>query len=471
MYKIGIIGLLIFNTATAQELSFKWSKKLPSKAVVNYCGAAGNAIFATQIQDSKTILLHSFDNSLLLKQQDTLILAEKNQQYLTSFSADSQLVHVIVQNENRKQTNILFIKSSFQHPEQPSTAVAAQLKDGYMGIVYAYYSQDRSKLLLTNFSFKAATQTTIRDFIVINTAKGNVQFSGTVSYEGSSQQIGVANNGTAWFSALQVYSWKKRIAEKPKTQQKIILIKPDNTEKELTIRFENKYSPSVDILEDNNNTLYFTGFAYENDAKVNRLSASEWYIYKVDAENGLVTDSAFTSFTGLYPENKLKEEDRLPYTIKQLYKRNDGGYTILAEQYQIISGQYSTSQKYNDIACIQLQKDFRFEAAVRIPKLQYGTDNPSFISSFINDTVYIIYNDLTENLYADGDKLSYPSNKQNKNGLFLIRIDNKLTYNKQLLYDYASGEPMPQLLSSFSQNNQTVLLPAEAQIGILTIKK
>jgi hypothetical protein len=460
----------MFNRASSQNLSFKWSEKVQTKGIIKYCGISTNLFFTSQIQDTRTVLFRSFDSTLKLKKEDTLISANKNEEYLTSFATDSHYVHVIAQKESRKQTKIFLIKTSLNNSFQTNTSEVAELKDGYRGFVFTYYSQDRSKLLITNSNFIAKTSTNERNFVVINTASGDVQFSGSTSIQGVNEQIGVANNGTVWLSALQVYSWKNRLVEKPKTQQKIIFVTPDTKEKEFTIRFDDKYTPGFDFIQSNAGEWYITGFAYDNNSKVNRLSISELFVYKVDSESGIVTDSTFTNFTGLFPENKLNLEDRLPYTIKHLYKRNDGGYTVLAEQYQFIIGQYSNSQKYNDIACIQLSKDFSFESVVRIPKLQYGTDNPSFLSTVIGNTVYLIYNDLTENLNAEGDKLSYPSNKQNKNGLFLISIDNKGKYKKQLLYDYSSGEPMPQILLSTVLNNDTILLTADSQIGTVIIK-
>jgi hypothetical protein len=471
MYRIGFIVLFIFSKSSAQNLSFKWSEKVPPKGILNYCGTAVNQIFTSQTQGTEMILLRRFDSSMQLKEEDTLMLTNKNEEYLTSFVTNSHFVYVTAKKVSKKQTNILLSKNSLQNLSQHATSVAADLKDGYRGMVMFYYSHDKSKLLITNYNFIAATQTIKRDFIVINTASGDVQFSGNLSAEGGYDHIGVANNGMVWLSAWQINSWKNRLVEKPKKLVKLFFTTPDSKSSEFTIRFETKYTPDVDIIQGEGSKLYVTGFAYNNDSKASRLSESELFVYTVDSEKGVVTDSAFTSFTGLYPDRRLNEYDKLPYTTRHIYKRNDGGYTLLAEQYQFIYGQYSNSQKYNDIVCIQLSKDFAFQSVVRIPKLQFGSNNPSFISTSINDTVYLFYNDLKENENAEGDNLSYPSNKQSKNGLFLISIDNTSKYTKQVLYDYSSGDPIPQILSSFVLNKHSILLSADGQIGTVTIKK
>jgi hypothetical protein len=467
MYRIGFILLLIFSKVAAQDLSFKWSEKVPAKGIIKYCGTSANHFFTSQIQDARTVLLRRFDSALQLKKDDTLVLTNKNEEYLTSFATDSHFVHVIVQRESRKQTNILLIKTSLQNPLQATTTVVGVFKDGYRGIVFAYYSQDKSKLLITNFNFVAKTLSIDRDFVVINTASGNVQFTGNTSIQGFNDHIGVTNNGLVWLNAEQIYSKQIRLLEKTKTQQKIVFISSDNKANEYIIRFDTKYTPGVDIIEGEGSDLYVTGFAYDNDSKASRLSESELFIYTVDSEKGTVTDSSFTSFSGLYPDGRIKVDDRLPYTLKSIYKRNDGGYTLLAEQYQFISGQYSATFKYNDLACIQLSKGFKFESVARIPKVQYGTDNPSFLSTVIGDTVYLIYNDLTVNLNAVDDNLSYPSNKQSKNALFLVTINKNGKFRKEVIYDYASGKPIPQILSSFVLNSHTMYLAADAQVGIL----
>lgn len=469
MYRIGFILLLMYNEASSQHVSFKWSEKVSSKGIINNCGTSASHFFTSQMQDTRTVLFRRYDSSLQLKKADTLVLPNKNQQYITSFTAEARLVHIIAQKEKKNQINILLIKNSFDESLQNTASVVAELKDGYKGNVFAYYSEDRSRLLITNFNFEAATATIKREFIVINTASGTVQFSGTVSIQGANEQIGVANNGMVWLSAIQIYSWKNRLVEKPKTLQKIIFIAPGNRYSEFNIQFDTKYTPGVDFVQGEGSELYVTGFAYDNDSKASRLSDCELFIYKVDSEKGMVADSAFTSFTGLYPGMRLKEDDRLPYTVKHIYKRTDGAYTLLAEQYQLITGQYSATQKYHDIACIQLNKDFKFESVTRIPKLQSAADNPSFISTLWRDSIYLVYSDHKENLHAEADNLNYPSGKQTRNALFLVTIDKKGQVRKEVIYDYSSGMPVPQILSGFMLNSHTMIFPAEGQIGTLRI--
>lgn len=65
-------------------------------------------------------------------------------------------------------------------------------------------------------------------------------------------------------------------------------------------------------------------------------------------------------------------------------------------------------KKYNDIACIRLKEDFTIDTVFRIPKLQFGGDNASFLCSYLNDTLYILYSDHQNNLNVTGDNLSVP---------------------------------------------------------------
>lgn len=360
------------------------------------------------------------------------------------------------------------MRQSLTNTGNPTLTPVGELKDGYRSLVYAYLSPDHSHLLVTNFSIKVSTQTITRDFVLINTRTGSVVSTGTTSIEGGNESIGVTNTGLIWTSAIQNQSKYNKLLAKVKSQYKVIFTKPDNTTTEYVLRWDNKYTPGIDIIDGDGTTAYLTGFAYENDAKLNTGKGNELYVYTLNTETGLITDSAFTMLNGLYPPNRLKEEDRLPYTVRGIHKKADGSYALLAEQYQLITGQYGVTQKYNDIASVQLQKDFTVSSLTRLPKMQYGSDNPSCLAVFTGDTIDLFYNDLKENDNAPEDKLAYPSNKSIKNALFHIRIDAANKPTKQILYDYANGEPVPVIKGSIVEKGEVVLM-AEGMMGVMKI--
>ena len=463
MHKYHIIFLFLFSTLQAQQIH--WSEKVSSKGVLDYAGRAGNFYFTTQPQGTDKVLLHRFDADLKLVKEDILLIP-KGHNYLLSFVTPTEFVHVVTQNENRKPTTVLLLKSNLDNLSQTTTTLAAELKDGYRGVVYAHYSPDRSRILITNFSLKPSTSTINREFIVLDTRTGTVQFSGSSTINGLNDEIGVTNTGLVWVTAMQITSKQIRLLEKTKIQQQIIFIRPDNQTGSYILRRDTKYIPSVDVVAGEGSTVYFSGFAYDNDTKGGRIPDNELFIYTVDCEKAQVTDSAFTTVSGLYPANRLKAEDRLPYTIKQLHKKSDGSYTLLAEQYQFVAGQYSATSKYNDIACVQLNKDFSYATVTRIPKMQYGSDNPSFLSVWSGDTLHLFYNDHKDNLNAEEDKIIYPANKTVKNALFHVWLDGANKPTKQILYDYANGEPMPVIKGSLVENGEVVVV-AEGMMGLM----
>lgn len=469
MLRLVSIFLLISTPALSQPLSFKWSDKVPTKGLVNFSGIRANQFFTSQSTDAKTVLLRTFDADLKLVQEETLPVDGKNEDYLMSFVSDSFFVGIKAVTPGKKATILSFTKYNLFQKTEPTTTVVSEMKGGYRGFVFAYYSQDRSKILITNFAFKASTQTTERDFIVVDTKKASIMYSGTMSSEGNSDDVGVSNEGLAWFSLTQNYREDGKRFGKIRFRQRILFYSTTGISNDLIIQLNGKYTPGLDIVQGTSNNLFLAGFAYEDGADSKNLSKGELYIYSVNAINGKLLDSVFTPFNGLYPEGKVKLEDRLPYSIRSIYPTSTGGYIVLAEQYQFIIGQYANSQKFHDIAVIRLGKKFEFESATRIPKRQFGIDNPSFISTLVNDTLYLLYNDHIENLNAAPDEIRYPANKQEKNGLFLLTIDGNLNPTKKLLYRYDSGQPMPDILKSYKLTDRKFVLPAEAQWGMLRV--
>lgn len=469
MLRLISIFLLISTTSLSQPLSFKWSDKVPTKGLVNFSGIKGSQFFTSQNTDEKTVLLRTFDADLKIVQEETLAVDGKNEDYLMSFVSDSFFVGVKAITPGKKATILTFTKYNLFQKTEPITTVVSEMKGGYKGFVFAYYSQDRSKILITNFAFKASTQTTERDFIVVETKTAGILYSGTMSSVGSNDDIGVSNEGLAWFSVTQSYREDGKRFGKFKARQRTIFYNATGISNDFTIQLDGKYTPGLEIIQGTGSNLYLTGFAYEDGADSRNLSKGELYFYRMNAVNGRLIDSVFSPFDGLYPEGKVKLDDRLPYSIRSIYPSNTGGYIVVAEQYQFIIGQYSNAQKFHDIAVLRLSKNFEFEAAMRIPKRQFDVDNPSFISTIINDTLYLLYNDHLENLEAAPNDIRYPANKQEKNGLFLVTIDENLKPTKKLLYRYDSGEPMPNILQSYKLTDRKFALPAQAQWGVLRV--
>lgn len=455
--------LFVFtDRCLAQTPRFNWSEKFSTKGEFRFVGFKDSSVYSVQHRGKNDPVLRSFTPGLKLKEETILSFSgdEDPDNYLLSFVSDTGLVHVSYLHD-KKRDSMFILTGGIRF---------FSMKAGSTSFVQAFYSADRSKLLICNFYYHRKTRNADRDFIVLSTATGALLYSGTFSYNyilETPESIDLDNLGNAYFGYATYQHTGSKLSGKSLAIHHIKLFSPRGTDTVFTFSFPGKYIPGMDVIQYNNNSTYIAGLAYDDDVKASRTSSADLFLYRIDPVRLLYTDSVYTTVHGLYPEGKLKEDDRLPYTIRHIYEKTTGELIVVTEQYQQIINQYATKEKYNDIACIQIKTDHCFGSLVRIPKLQSDLDNPSILGTFIDDKVFLLYNDLQENLSATSEAVKYVAHKKDKNGLFLITIGEDLTYKKELLYGYDAGQPIPVLRTGYAIDSRTIFLCSDEQVGLL----
>lgn len=461
-----ILFFSLYNPIFAQQPFINWSQPFTSKGNFNFAGLQDSNFVVIQNRTDKEVVVRSFSPALAATAETVLPFAgpEPPASYLISFISDSGLVHTRYQYDRKK--DLMTISTDRSGKIQ----VLAAMKAIPQSFVYAVFSANRSKLLICNFYYHRKTNTVERDFVVLSTSANQVLYSGTFAFNsltGTSGEIKVDNLGNAYFGSTTYQRSSSKLSGKLHATQQVTVFTTNGRSVVFSVDFPGKYIPGIDIIQEHNKAVYITGFAYEEATRATRLTSADLFLYRIDPVQLVYTDSVYTTVNGLYPEGKLKEDDRLPYTIRHIYEKTTGGLVVIAEQYQQVTSQYSTKEKYNDIACIGLNSDQSFQTMARIPKLQFDFDNPSFLSTFIQDKVFLLYNDLQENLHSTGESVQYVANKKDKNGLFLVTIGQDFKYKKELLYGYDSGQPMPVLKTGYAIDNRRILLCSDEQVGLL----
>lgn len=476
MFRIVLVLIVFSNKIIAQNPAFKWSDKTTIKGDVNFCGTKQGLLFTT-VSNGKTVTIQSYNADLSLKGETNLPFdnSDNPDEYLMSFVADSQIVHVKYNfSKKDKLCHIFFDKTNFDFTPHSSHSSFATIKADKYHFIQAYYSPDRSKLLIHNQVFNAKTGMIDWAFSVVNVSTSTLLYSDVLSfnsYKETLENFSIDNAGNLYFQLTEYFREGSKLFGKPKTKNRVLVFLTTGNKKEFSFDNQGKYFSSIDIVQGDDNNIYFVGLAYDEATSAGRLSASEMLIAKYNPSLNKVTDSSFVTINGLFPDRRLDENDRIPYSIRNIYKKMDGGYIIVAEQYQMIIKQYSNLVKYNDIACIQLKDNFTVESVTRIPKLQFGGDNASMLCNYVHNKLYILYSDHLNNLDATQDKLQYPAGNKEKNGLFLITLEAGGSYKKELLYGYDSGKPMPIIKKSFSINEHSIFLTAADCIGLLTFTR
>ena len=102
--------------------------------------------------------------------------------------------------------------------------------------------------------------------------------------------------------------------------------------------------------------------------------------------------------------------------------------------------------------------------------------NPSILSTYYNDKVYIVYEDLEKNADAEGDKDTKRSTKSlfsssSRNALFLMTVAPSGEMKKEVIYSYKESKIRPRILTSMVATKNEIILNADDQIGVLKISK
>lgn len=472
-YRIFIL-LLLFNQSFAQTLTFKWADKVITEGDFHFCGRADSIMYTVQKKNNKTVYIRSYKPGLDLKNETTVAFdnAASPSSHLLSFVSGTGLTHL--QYFFSKKDDQFRVSTSSWDPALNHPAGLADLltmKANSYTMLQAYFSGDRSKLLLHNSYFQRKTAMIDQEFAVLDVATGKVLFKGICSYSFERESPGtvsVDNDGNAYFGLTEYIRTGSKLSGKRKTREKLFVFLKEGTKKEYSFSYEGRYMQGIEVIQGEDNIVYVAGFSYGEGTKETSLSEAGLFIGQFSKDRLSLGDSAVITVKGLFPEKKLDEDDRIPYTVRNIYKKTTGGFVVVAEQYQSIVGQYSNTHKFNDIACIQLKNDLSFESATRIPKRQFGADNPSIICNFLNDRLYILYNDRQENLNATDEDIQYPANNKEKNGLFLLTIEPGGQQKKELIYGYDTGKPIPVIAHCYVMDNRTVFLSSGEQAGVLT---
>jgi hypothetical protein len=204
----------------------------------------------------------------------------------------------------------------------------------------------------------------------------------------------------------------------------------------------------------------------------------------IDCKTTTLKSSTKYELEGLYPEKPKKAEDYVPYKVRNIFYKKDGGSVVVAEQYKLVvvtrSTQYGTTTSYYyyycDIAVIQINDKSEVVSVSKMPKYQMNAKNPSIVSTHFDGSTYIVYDDLEKNATAEGDKDTKKSTSgfftsDSKNALFLLTIAPSGEMKKEVIYSYKDSKIRPYIKGSSVISKNEIMLNANDQIGVLKIMK
>lgn len=492
-----VLFLLLVSSAHSQEVELRWAEKIKTKDYVSILGGKDGMYFTKHRDDDKQLVCRSYDQNMKLKNEKVVNfnLDSKKYIYLNAYFVKDKIIHFIKDFNRKTDRNILLAAvTDLNLKTNVETFIVDEADEKVSEFGSINISPDSTKFVVYSETRGKRKDPSILNFKVYDTALKDVLLDKAVELpiktkNFSKETIGVDNVGNVYVLA-KVFKEKD---EKEKDQSayyyKLVVFNKDEKAIEFDFDYPNKDIESINIIPGKNNTLICTGFlkilnkGFFGKGKKTLIS-DEMFSSIIDSKTLTLKSAKNYEIEGLYPEKPKKAADYVPYKVKDIFYRADGGAVVVAEQYKLVvitttgaNGMTHTSYQYYycDIAVIHISNTSEVESVSKMPKYQLNAGNPSIISTYSKGVTYVVYEDLEKNIEAENDKETKRSTKSwlsssSKNALFLMSVAANGEMKKEIIYSYKESKIRPRVNASVVVSPNEILLNADDQIGLLKIK-
>lgn len=495
MRYLNLLLFLLTFSAYSQNVELKWAEKIKTKEYVSILGGKDGKYYTRHRDDDKNLVCRSYDKDLNLKDEKivSFSLDEKKYVYSGAYFVKDKIVHFIREHVRKEDKNYFYgAITDLSLNTSNKTIVLDEADEDAVVFGERNISPDSTKIVVYHELKGKKKDPSTLNFKVYNTSFTEVLLDKTVQLpikakNFTKETIGVDNLGNV-FVLAKIFKEKE---EKEKDQSlfyyKLVVFNKDASPKEFDFDYPNKDIESIDIIPGENNTLICTGFlkilnkGFFGKGKKTLIS-DEMFTSIIDSKTLALKSANKYELEGLYPEKPKKAEDYVPYKVKDIFYRKDGGSVVVAEQYKLViithHTQHGTTTTYRyyycDIAVININNKSEVESVSKMPKYQLNAGNPSIISTHVDGSTYIVYEDLEKNVDAENDKETKRSTKSmfsssSRNALFLLTIAPSGEMKKEIVYSYKESKIRPRIMSSRVLSKNEIMLNADDQVGVLKI--
>lgn len=319
------------------------------------------------------------------------------------------------------------------------------------------------------------------------------------------QKVRINNTSDVILSGIEYHEKRKTKSDKlPNYKYHIIGIFNKGKEiKDYEIKLNNKFVSDLQFKFEGEKHLIVAGFYSENDAS----SIKGAFFMKINLETKEVTNETLKPFgfdfivSGLSEkeqekekkkEEKGKEIELMDFYLDDLILNDNGSYSLIAEQYDVVSyqtysagtngspGTWTTHYRYyyNDVIVVNISKEGEINWMSKINKFQSTTDDGGYYSSYSyttkNNNLYLIYNDHPDNLEqtVPSKFKSYRRGKETVQMIVEVNAEGKVT--KEVLFSTEKGEVVLRPKSCIRSENGDLMLFAnrknEYQFDLIQFK-
>jgi hypothetical protein len=497
MKYLKIILLLVSISLSAQNVELKWAEKIKTKGNVSILGGKGGRYYTVHQDKDDHLIGREYDKDLNFKAEKEISfnIDAKRYAYLGAYFVKDKMVHFVKENDRKADKNYLigaFTDMSLKTSDK--TLILDEADEDALNFGLRNISPDSSKVVVYNELKGRKKDPSTLNFKVYNSAFTDVILDKTAQLpikasRFSTESINVDNLGNVYVLAKVYKDKEEKVKGQSEYYFKLIVFNKDDKPKEFDFDYPEKEIESIDVIPGENNTMVCTGFlkilnsGFFGKGKKTLIS-DEMFSANIDCSTLTLKSSKKYELEGLYPEKPKKAEDYVPYKVRNIFQRKDGGSVVVAEQYKLVvvtrSSQYGTSTSYYyyfcDIAIININSKSEVESVSKMPKYQMNAANPSILSTYYDGKVYIVYEDLEKNADAEGDKDTKRStasmfSSSSRNALFLLTVAPSGEMKKDIIYSYKESKIRPRILASMVATKNEIILNADDQIGVLKITK
>ncbi|WP_395057726.1 hypothetical protein [Flavobacterium sp.] len=492
MNYLKLLFLICTISAYSQEVTLTWAEKIKTKGFVSILGGKDGNYYTRHTDKDDRLVCRAYDSKLTLKNEQIVNfnLDEKKYSYLGAYFIKDKIVHFMSENKRKEDKNFLYssttdlgLKTSdkvfvLDEADEEAMSFGARSISPDSTKIVVYHEVKGKKREPNTLNFKVYNPS-FTEVLLDKSAQLNIK-----SKNFSTEEIRVDNNGNVYVLAKVTKEKDEKEKDHTKFYYKLIVFGKDGSGKDFDFDYQTKDIESIDLIAGENNTLICTGFLKTLgkgflSSNKKTLISDELFSVIIDCNTLTMQSSKKIELNGLYPEKPKKSEDYVPYKVRDIFFKKDGGYVLIAEQFKIVevrtkNGTYYIYY-YCDIATIHINNKSEVVSVSKMPKYQKNASNPSVISTYKDGKTYIVYEDLEKNLNAENDKETKRSSasmfsSDSKNALFLLTVADSGEMKKEIIYSYKESKIRPRIGSSRVINKGEIMLNADDQLGVLKIK-
>lgn len=488
MRYLKLLLLFCVLSTKAQNVTLTWAEKIKTRGQASVLGGKNGLYYTTHTDKDDQLVVRTYNQKMDFKNEQVVSfnLEDKKYAYEGAYFVNDQIIHFIKETK-RKEDKVFLYAGTTNLNLKTSDKINILDEADTKNLIYfgaRSISPDSTKILTytevegkrkepNTLNFKVY-KSDLSDIILDKAAQLPIK-----SKNYSTETFEVDNFGNVYVLARIIKERDEREKDRTKFYYKLIVFGIDGSTKEFDFDYETKDIESIDLIAGKNNTIICSGFLKTlgkgflgNNKKT--LISDELFTSVIDCQTLTLKSATKYELEGLYPE-KLKSGDYVPYKVRKIFDKEDGGHVIVAEQYKlvIVQTQKSTYYRYYycDIAIIHTNNKSEVVSVSKMPKYQLNASNPSIISTYKNGNTYIIYEDLAKNLNAEGDKDTKRSSGSSgsNDALFLLTVLPSGEMKKEIIYSYKESKIKPYLSISRVIAPGEIVLNANDQIGVLKI--